>query len=200
MLEQGRARAAEAGVELDLREGDMRDLALDEPAALMYCPFRLAPAPTDLGLSAADLRARSPPRSGLAGGSPGTPSLSTTGSPRASMASIKTSLYRTWFGTQSAITGLTSSSTTVGRVPHRGQLRTSGSGSSMSPAFGWTRYMAASPASRSLTRAGERVHRPAPTVARRSSDDKRFAQCQLWAELGSAQTKGTIVAPVLSVE
>src|ERR671930_1390617 len=40
MLEQGRARAAEAGVELDLREGDMRDLALDEPAALVYCPFR----------------------------------------------------------------------------------------------------------------------------------------------------------------
>lgn len=40
MLEQARARAAEAGVELDLREGDMRDLALDEPAALVYCPFR----------------------------------------------------------------------------------------------------------------------------------------------------------------
>src|SRR5207248_9439483 len=40
MLEQARARAAEAGVELDLRAGDMRDLALDEPAALIYCPFR----------------------------------------------------------------------------------------------------------------------------------------------------------------
>ena len=40
MLEQARARAAEAGVELDLRKGDMRDLALDEPAALVYCPFR----------------------------------------------------------------------------------------------------------------------------------------------------------------
>jgi SAM-dependent methyltransferase len=40
MLEQARRRAAEAGVELDLREGDMRDLALDEPAALIYCPFR----------------------------------------------------------------------------------------------------------------------------------------------------------------
>ena len=40
MLEQARAHAAEAGVELDLREGDMRDLALDEPAALIYCPFR----------------------------------------------------------------------------------------------------------------------------------------------------------------
>src|SRR6266508_4387495 len=40
MLEQARASAAEAGVELDLREGDMRELALDEPAALIYCPFR----------------------------------------------------------------------------------------------------------------------------------------------------------------
>lgn len=40
MLDQARARAAGVGVELDLREGDMRDLALDEPAALIYCPFR----------------------------------------------------------------------------------------------------------------------------------------------------------------
>jgi len=40
MLRQARARAAEAGVDLTLVEGDMRDLALDEPAALIYCPFR----------------------------------------------------------------------------------------------------------------------------------------------------------------
>ena len=40
MLEQARARATQAGVELDLHEGDMRDLAVDEPAALIYCPFR----------------------------------------------------------------------------------------------------------------------------------------------------------------
>ena len=40
MLEQARARAAEAGAELVLHEADMRDLALDEPAALIYCPFR----------------------------------------------------------------------------------------------------------------------------------------------------------------
>ena len=39
-LEQARARAAETGVDLDLREYDMRDLSLDEPAALIYCPFR----------------------------------------------------------------------------------------------------------------------------------------------------------------
>lgn len=40
MLERARTRASEAGVDLDLREGDMRDLALQEPAALIYCPFR----------------------------------------------------------------------------------------------------------------------------------------------------------------
>jgi SAM-dependent methyltransferase len=40
MLEQARERAAEAGVELELREQDMRDFELEEPAALIYCPFR----------------------------------------------------------------------------------------------------------------------------------------------------------------
>jgi SAM-dependent methyltransferase len=40
MLDQARTGAAAAGVDLDLRTCDMRDLALDEPAALIYCPFR----------------------------------------------------------------------------------------------------------------------------------------------------------------
>jgi ubiquinone/menaquinone biosynthesis C-methylase UbiE len=40
MLGQARERAAKAGVELELREGDMRELSLEEPAALIYCPFR----------------------------------------------------------------------------------------------------------------------------------------------------------------
>src|SRR5262245_11531132 len=40
MLRQARTRARDAGVRLDLREGDMRDLELDEPAGLIYCPFR----------------------------------------------------------------------------------------------------------------------------------------------------------------
>ena len=40
MLRQARARAAEAGVQLDLREGDMSGLVLGEPAGLIYCPFR----------------------------------------------------------------------------------------------------------------------------------------------------------------
>ena len=39
MLAQARARMAETGVQLDLRESDIRDIALDEPAALIYCPF-----------------------------------------------------------------------------------------------------------------------------------------------------------------
>jgi ubiquinone/menaquinone biosynthesis C-methylase UbiE len=40
MLAQARARAAAADVQLDLREGDMREVVLDEAAALIYCPFR----------------------------------------------------------------------------------------------------------------------------------------------------------------
>lgn len=40
MLKQAATRGAQAGVNLDLREADIRDLALEEPAALIYCPFR----------------------------------------------------------------------------------------------------------------------------------------------------------------
>src|SRR5205085_5655934 len=40
MLEQARVRAVEAGVELDLREGDIRELEIEEPAAMIYCPGR----------------------------------------------------------------------------------------------------------------------------------------------------------------
>src|SRR3954454_9530586 len=40
MLAQARRRAVEEGVELDLREGNIRELELDEPAALIYCPGR----------------------------------------------------------------------------------------------------------------------------------------------------------------
>ncbi len=40
MLRQAHGRAAVAGVELDLHEGDIRELTLTEPAALIYCPFR----------------------------------------------------------------------------------------------------------------------------------------------------------------
>ena len=40
MLAQARERAAAAGVDLDLRQQDMRDLAVEELAGLIYCPFR----------------------------------------------------------------------------------------------------------------------------------------------------------------
>jgi SAM-dependent methyltransferase len=40
MLEHARIKAADAGVDLDLREEDMRALRLDESAALIYCPYR----------------------------------------------------------------------------------------------------------------------------------------------------------------
>jgi SAM-dependent methyltransferase len=40
MLAQARERAEAAGVELELREADMRNLELEEPAGLVYCPFR----------------------------------------------------------------------------------------------------------------------------------------------------------------
>jgi SAM-dependent methyltransferase len=40
MLAQARERTAEAGVDVELREQDMRDFELEEPAGLIYCPFR----------------------------------------------------------------------------------------------------------------------------------------------------------------
>jgi len=40
MLAKARTAADAAGVDIELREGDMRELALDEPAALIYCPYR----------------------------------------------------------------------------------------------------------------------------------------------------------------
>ena len=40
MLEQARVRSVSAHVELDLRQGDMRELRLDQQAGLIYCPAR----------------------------------------------------------------------------------------------------------------------------------------------------------------
>jgi SAM-dependent methyltransferase len=40
MLAVAREKIAEAGVDVELREADMRDLSLDEPTALVYCPAR----------------------------------------------------------------------------------------------------------------------------------------------------------------
>ena len=151
MLEQARVRAAELGVQLDLRAGDMRDLVLDELAALIYCPFRAL-----LHLPSWSDRRRtssvSLPRFGRRGVSPGTPSPSTTRSPPASTGSTRTTRYRTRRATRSARTGSTSSSTTVREARCGGQRRTSGWASSTSPALNWRRSTAASAASHSVTR------------------------------------------------
>jgi ubiquinone/menaquinone biosynthesis C-methylase UbiE len=40
MLDQARAKADAAGVDVELRLGDMRELELEEPAGLIYIPFR----------------------------------------------------------------------------------------------------------------------------------------------------------------
>jgi SAM-dependent methyltransferase len=40
MLAQARDRAAAAGVDLDLRQQDMREFSVAEPAGLIYCPYR----------------------------------------------------------------------------------------------------------------------------------------------------------------
>ena len=40
MLAQARSRAEAAGVDVELRLGDMRELELEEPAGLIYVPFR----------------------------------------------------------------------------------------------------------------------------------------------------------------
>src|ERR1044072_11803 len=40
MVAQARVGAGEEGVERDLREGDIREHELEEPAALIYCPGR----------------------------------------------------------------------------------------------------------------------------------------------------------------
>jgi SAM-dependent methyltransferase len=40
MLAQAKERVAETGVDVELREQDMRDFELEEPAGLVYCPFR----------------------------------------------------------------------------------------------------------------------------------------------------------------
>ncbi|MDQ2983398.1 MAG: class I SAM-dependent methyltransferase [Actinomycetota bacterium] len=40
MLEEAHAAVEAAGVDVELRQADMRDFELDEPAGLVYCPFR----------------------------------------------------------------------------------------------------------------------------------------------------------------
>ena len=57
MLAQARERAIEAGVELDLREEDIRELELEKPAAMIYCPGRVVAASAHVDRSPPLLRA-----------------------------------------------------------------------------------------------------------------------------------------------
>ena len=75
MLAQARERAVEAGVELDLREEDIREVEIEEPAAMIYCPAaRCSICPPGPIVAAA--LSRSPHRFGLTAASPGTRSPS----------------------------------------------------------------------------------------------------------------------------
>lgn len=133
MLELARVGAVEAGVDLDLGEGDMRDLSIDQPAAQIYCPFRALfhlPTWSDRRRTFERIAAALC----LTGGSPSTHSPSITASLRASTACISQGLFRTQFGTRSATTGSTSRSMTAGRARCGGPPRTSGSGFWMLPA------------------------------------------------------------------
>ena len=62
MLEQGRSAVAESGADVELREGDMRELSLEEPAALDLHPVPLAPAHPDVGATGGGCSSASPPR------------------------------------------------------------------------------------------------------------------------------------------
>lgn len=171
MLAQARDRAARAGAALDLREGDMRDLALDELDGLIYCPVRAllhVPSWADRRRTfervAASLRL---------GGRFAWNAFDYQ-SPPAWMVSTRTSQCRTPAGTPWVTTGSTSSWTPARRVPYGGPPRTSGSGSSTWSAWTWRRFTAASSASRSPMRAVSMCSSPAvpgyPALSSRAYD------------------------------
>jgi hypothetical protein len=147
----------------------MRDLALDEPAALIYCPFRtLLHLPTWADRRRTFERVAASLRPG--GRLPGTPSRWTTGSRRAWTASISPSQFRTPSATWWATIGSTSCSTTARGVRCGGRRRTSGSGCLTWPILSWRRCTAASPASRSPMTAGNTYSWLAAEHRRRSPD------------------------------
>ena len=129
MLEQARANAAAAGVALDLREGDMRDLdSIEQPAALIYCPFRaLLHLPTwaDRRRTFERVAASLRPGGRFAWNAFAfDPHISAGWT-----ASTRMPRCPTRSATPSATTGSTSSWTTVRPAPCGGRPRTSGSGS-----------------------------------------------------------------------
>ena len=153
MLAQARVRAAEAGVELDLRQGDMRDLSLDEPAALIYCPFRAL-----LHLPTWADRRRTFERVAASLQPDGRFAWNAFAFDHHIAARLdgqrQDRLFRTRSNTRWATTGSTSSSTTEVGAPCGGQQRTNGSGFSTLPASNWRHCMAASLVSHSRVTAG----------------------------------------------
>ena len=155
MLAQARVRAVEEGVELDLREGDIRELEIEKPAALIYCPGRsLLHLPTWADRRrcfervAASLRSNGRfawnafafdhhVASAIDGQHADTPGVR----------------CRTRTTTASAITESTSPWTMVEPVRSGGQPRTNGWGSSTSRACASKLSMADSPGNRSTTTA-----------------------------------------------
>ncbi len=133
MLAQARVNATAAGVDLDLREGDMRAFSVDEPAALDLLPVPRPPAPGDVGR----------PPTGVRAGCRLTQARWTV---RVERVRVRPSLRRrrrrptagrrhspTPCATRSATTASTSSTTTAARAGCGGRRRTSGSASSTSP-------------------------------------------------------------------
>ena len=152
MLAQARTRAAEADVELVLREGDMRDLELDEPAALVYCPFRAL-----LHLPTWADRRRTFERVAASLRPNGRFAWNAFAFDHAIAARLdgehQADPSRTHCGTRSATTGSTSSSTTTASALSGGRRRTNGSASSTSRASRSRRSTGRSTGSRSTTRA-----------------------------------------------
>ena len=127
MLEQARRRADQAGVELILRLDDMVELELDEPAALVICPFRaLLHVPTWAARRRLFERVAASLRPG--GRFAWNASRSTTTSLRESTASVSLKACSpTPITSRSATTGLTLSWTRGRRARFGGRRRTSGS-------------------------------------------------------------------------
>jgi ubiquinone/menaquinone biosynthesis C-methylase UbiE len=127
MLAQARTAATDAGVALDLREGDMRDLELAEPAGLVYCPYRaLLHLPTWADRRRVFERVARSLRPGGEFAWNVSPSIIT--SPPGRTASARTRPSRITSPTTSPTTASTSGSTTAARPRCGGRRRTSGSG------------------------------------------------------------------------
>ena len=162
MLEQAYSRALEAGVDLDLREGDMRG------HCCTYLPGLIDAGPSNV------LRRRSV----RAAGSPGTPSRSIIRSRPNSTGSTRTSRCPTQLSTRSVTTESTSRSTTAVPAPCGGQPKTNGSVSLMSRGSSSRLSSAASTDSRWTTTAANTCSSPGAE------------QTTAWAQLPELREQG----------